>query len=185
MNLPEIAAKASAEVTRALARSLPDQAEAMAAPILNARKIAVHGLGREGLMMKALAMRLFHMGLDVHVVGEMTVPHIGDGDLLIISAGPGHFATLVALLNEAKKAGAQTMCLTAEPLGTVPMASDHVIHLAAQTMASDQGDTGSILPMGSLYEAVMFMFFEVLVLYLRETRGVTADDMRAFHTNME
>lgn len=185
MNLSEIAIQASADVAEALALALPDQAEAMATPILNAGKIALHGLGREGLMMKALAMRLFHMGLDVHVVGEMTVPFIGDGDLLIVSAGPGHFETVLALVNQAKKAGAQTMCITAEPLGVVPKAADHVIHLAAQTMANDQSDTGSILPMGSLYEAVMFMFFEVLVLYLRDMRGVNPTAMRAFHTNME
>ena len=52
-------------------------------------------------------------------------------------------------------------------------------------MATDQSDSGSILPMGSLYEAVMFMFFEVLVLYLRDMRGVNSENMRAFHTNME
>ena len=185
MNLSELATKACAEVAEALAHALPDQAEAMAAPILNARKIALHGLGREGLMMKALAMRLFHMGLDVHVVGEMTMPYIGKGDLLIVSAGPGHFETVLALVNQAKAAGAQTMCITANPVGAVPMAADHVIHLSAQTMATDQSDSGSILPMGSLYEAVMFMFFEVLVLYLRDMRGVNSENMRAFHTNME
>ena len=185
MNLSDLAAKANAEVGEALSQALPDQAEAMARPILNARKIALHGLGREGLMIKALAMRLFHMGLDVHVVGEMTVPQIADGDLLIVSAGPGHFQTVLALVNQAKTAGAQIMCITANPLGVVPMAADHVIHLAAQTMANDQKDTGSILPMGSLFEAVMFMFFEVLVLHLRDIRGVTPQDMRGFHTNME
>ena len=47
---------------------------------------ALHGLGRDGLQMKGLAMRLFHLGLDAHVVGEMTTPPVGTGDLLICSA---------------------------------------------------------------------------------------------------
>jgi 6-phospho-3-hexuloisomerase len=185
MNLTEIAAKASTEVAEALSLALPDQADAMATLILNASKIALHGLGREGLMMKALAMRLFHMGLDVHVVGEMTMPYIGKDDLLIVSAGPGHFETVLALVNQAKKAGAQTLCITADPLAAVPTAADHVIHLAAQTMANDQDGPASILPMGSLYEVVMFMFFEILVLNIRDMRGINPEDMRAFHTNIE
>ena len=35
-------------------------------------------------------MRLFHLGLDVHVVADMTVPPIGEGDLLFVSSGPGN-----------------------------------------------------------------------------------------------
>lgn len=31
------------------------------------RRIAVYGVGREGLAMKGLAMRLYHMGLQVRV----------------------------------------------------------------------------------------------------------------------
>jgi 6-phospho-3-hexuloisomerase len=70
-------------------------------------------------------------------------------------------------------------------LAAVPTAADHVIHLAAQTMANDQDGPASILPMGSLYEVVMFMFFEILVLNIRDMRGINPEDMRAFHTNIE
>ena len=51
-------------------------------------------------------------------------------------------------------------------------------------MASDAHAT-SILPMGSLYEALMFLFFELLVLDLRDHMGVAPDAMRANHTNLE
>jgi D-arabinose 5-phosphate isomerase GutQ len=49
----------------------------LASALLAARRVVLHGLGREGLQMKGLAMRLFHLGLDAHVVGEMTTPAIG------------------------------------------------------------------------------------------------------------
>ncbi|MEM1283787.1 MAG: 6-phospho-3-hexuloisomerase [Pseudomonadota bacterium] len=184
-SLKALADKAVGEVGAVLKAALPGQAEAMATPLLAAKRIALHGLGREGLMMKALAMRLVHMGLDAHVVGDMTMPPVGVGDLLVVSAGPGHFSTIAALTEIAKDAGASVMCVTAEPAGAVPAAADHVIHLPAQTMANDQGKTASILPMGSLFEAVQLLFFEVLVLHMRAKLDLSADAMRANHTNLE
>lgn len=185
MSLKDDAAKALAEVGQVLGAALPDQIEAMAPPIRAANRIALHGVGREGLMMKSLAMRLFHLGLDAHVVGDMTTPPLDTGDLLIVSAGPGHFSTIAALVEVAAQAGATTLCITAEPSGAVPAAVDHVIHLPAQTMANDRDGPTSILPMGSLYEAAQFMFFEMLVLHLRDTMGMSPDAMRANHSNLE
>ena len=57
--------------------------------IVAAKRIVVFGLGREGLQMRGFAMRLFHMGRDVAVWGNMTTPALGEGDLFIASAGPG------------------------------------------------------------------------------------------------
>jgi 6-phospho-3-hexuloisomerase len=136
-------------------------------------------------MMRALAMRLFHLGLDAHVVGDMTTPPLGEGDLLIVSAGPGHFSTVAALVDVAKAAGARTACVTAQPSGAVPAACDLVLVLPAQTMADDVGGPVSVLPMGSLYEGVQYVVFELLVLALRDRIGETAKTMRARHTNLE
>ena len=164
-----------------------DQAsfESFAQAIAAAKTIALHGLGREGLQMKGLAMRLFHLGLDAHVVGEMTTPPVGAGDLLICSAGPGDFASIAALNKIAKDAGAKTAIVTAQPSSNLAKNADHVLHIPAQTMADDQGAKTSVLPMGSLFELSQMLVFELLVLRLREIKGETAASMRARHTNLE
>jgi 6-phospho-3-hexuloisomerase len=59
--------------------------------IAAANKITLYGVTREGLQIKGFAMRLFHLGLRAAVVRDMTTPHLGAGDLLILSAGPGGF----------------------------------------------------------------------------------------------
>ncbi len=160
--------------------------ETLTDAIVAANRIALHGVGREGLMMKALAMRLFHLGLQAHVVGDMTTPPLGGGDLLLVSAGPGHFGTVAALVETASAAGARTACFTAQPGGAVPKACDLVVLLPAQTMADDRRPAAaSVLPMGSLYEGVQFIAFELLVLRLRDRLGETAETMRARHTNLE
>jgi 6-phospho-3-hexuloisomerase len=153
--------------------------------IVGAKRIALHGLGREGLQMQGLAMRLFHMGLDAHVVGSMTTPHVGKGDLLIVSAGPGDFATIQSLVSIAKAAGVGTAVVTAQSASALARNADVVLHIPAQTMANDQTGAGSILPMGSLYEVSMMLSFELIVLKLRQRLGETPKTMRMRHTNLE
>jgi 6-phospho-3-hexuloisomerase len=116
----------------------------------------------------------------------MTTPPLGPGDLLLVSAGPGNFATVAALVGVAKEAGATTACITAQPQGAVPRACDVVLHLPAQTMADDQGPAAtSVLPMGSLYEGAQYLVFELLILRLRDRLGAAPDVVRARHTNLE
>ena len=112
-----------------------------------ARRIVCYGVGREGLMMRALAMRLYHAGLDAHVVGDMSCPPVGAGDLLVVSAGPGGFSTVDGLIGVAKQAlCARVACVTARPEGTAAMASDRILPIPAQTMASDKGDAAILNP---------------------------------------
>ncbi|PZQ99871.1 MAG: 6-phospho-3-hexuloisomerase [Cereibacter sphaeroides] len=154
--------------------------------IAHAGRIAIYGVGREGLMMRALAMRLYHLGLDAHVVGEMSTPPVGPGDLLIVSSGPGGLSTVEALIGVAKAAGARVLCITAQPKGPAPMASDRILVIPAQTMADDQTPApASILPMGSLFEGAQFLAFELIVLALRDRIGADPAAMRARHTNLE
>lgn len=185
MTISEMNEKAVAELTAVIERIDPNQVEALIRALADAKRIALYGVGREGLMMKALAMRLYHMGLDAHVVGDMTTPPVGQGDVLLVSAGPGYFSTVEALMGVARHAGAKTGCFTAQPDGPVPAGADLVMVLPAQTMADDTTGPTSFLPMGSLYEGVQYLFYEYLVLLLRDRLGVKPENMRAYHTNLE
>jgi len=180
-----MARRALSEIGAVLDRIAADTSSRMGDEILAARRIACYGVGREGLMMKALCMRLMHLGLDAHVAGDMTTRPVGSGDLLIASAGPGTFSTVVALLGVARQAGARTMVVTAQPAGPAPAMADVVIELPAQTMADDQGGSSSLLPMGSLYEAVQLVFFDLISILLRDRTGQSPGLMRARHTNLE
>ena len=182
--LPELAEGALNELEAVFAALSPDAAEPLLDNLLQANRVALYGVGREGLMMRALTMRLFHLGLDAHVVGDMTTPPLGTGDLLIVSAGPGGFSTVNALLSVAKGAGAKTLLLTAQPGGDASALADTVVVLPAQTMADDQAKPG-ILPMGSLFEAAQLIFFDLVTLLLRDRLGQDAEELRARHTNLE
>lgn len=172
---------------RTVADRLNDAAVDRACEMISrARKVVVFGGGREGLQIRGFAMRLFHLGRDVAVVGDMTAPAIGPDDLFMATVGPGEISTAVALLQVAKEAGATILVLTAQPTGRAATFADFVLVIPAQTMANDRGpDASAVLPMGSLYEGALFIVFEVMVAKLSAMLGVSPEAMRANHTNLE
>jgi len=183
--MTELANRALDELRAVFAALSPEATETLVREALRANRLALYGVGREGLMMKAFAMRLFHLGLDAHVVGDMTTPPLEAGDLLLVSAGPGSFSTVLALMGVAEGAGARTLVVTAQPGGEAAARADAVVHLPAQTMADDTGEVPSVLPMGTLFEAAQLLFFEFAVLELRSRLGRSPEDLRRRHTNLE
>jgi 6-phospho-3-hexuloisomerase len=185
-NLKEYSDKINEEVTAVLSRVDLQQMKTLLDLIQGAHRIALYGGGREGLMIRALAMRLFHLGYEVSVVGDMTAPFLTNGDLLILSVGPGYVSTVDALRSVAQRDGATVICLTAQPDGETARAADKIVYLPAQTMADDtERKVTSVLPMGSLYELALFVFNEIVVLELLKRTGKTFGQARDRHTNLE
>ena len=185
MTFSELAAQATAELRAGCAAVSEVELDALAQAITQARCIVAYGCGREGLMMQALAMRLYHLGCDIHMQGDMSCPPVGPGDLLLVSCGPGSLSTVAALIGQAKKAGATIACITAEPNGPDPQRADLLLVIPVQTMARDQAAPTSVLPMGSVFEGAIFLIFELLVLSLRSKMHESPETMRRRHTNLE
>lgn len=184
-SLSDLARRAIADLNGVVAAMPDDAADDLIEAILAARRICLYGAGREGLALRGFAMRLFHMGLDAHVVADMTTPPVGPGDLLIVTAGQGWLPTAETFMAIAKEAGARSAIVTAQPDGRASKKADVRLVIPAQTLANDRGDAVSILPMGSLFEISEAIVFELIVLKLRDRTGETADTMRARHTNLE
>ncbi|MQM03017.1 hypothetical protein Taro_035792 [Colocasia esculenta] len=175
--------------------------EEIAASAGRGNRVFVHGVGREGLMLRAFCMRLYHLGVAAHPVGDVTTPPAAPGDLLLASAGPGGFSTVGAICGVARAAGARVVLLTAQPESgsEARRCADRVAFLPAQTMADAEdeeavGDNGEgkesggpsvRLPMGSLYEGAAFVLFEMVVCRLEVVLGCTPQEMRSRHTNLE
>ena len=154
--------------------------------IAGANTTVVFAGGRERLQIMGFAMRLYHMGVPVAVEGDMTTPPVGEGDLFIVTCGPGEISTALALMGVAKAAGATILFITAQPDSPGGALADYILTLPAQTMADDQGEQRtSVLPMGSLFEGALFVLFEVMILKLIDRLGITPEEMRARHTNLE
>ncbi|MGC8880019.1 MAG: 6-phospho-3-hexuloisomerase [Anaerolineae bacterium] len=184
INTYEKAREILAEIDRVLARVDEKQITQLCDAIQRARHIFIHGLGREGLVMRAFAMRLMHLGLKVAVVGDVTAPPIGPGDLFLVSCGPGRLATIQALVEIARRAGGQVAVITAQPKAPVAQEADIVVYLPAQTMAEREMSSSSQV-MGSAFEQSMWILLDALVPCLQAALGQSAEDLRRRHTNLE
>ena len=174
------------ELGDVLARVYEDRIDAACRILADAKQIVAYGCGREALQVRGFAMRLHHLGLPVSLVGDMTTPPLGAGDVFLVSSGPGETSTVLALMRVARAAGATVLLLTAQPRGSAAALSDFTLLVPAQTMADDQGpEKTSVLPMGSVFEGALFLLFEVMVLKLKSMTGQSSEAMRARHTNME
>ena len=79
--LSDLALGALRELSGVFARMPNDCADELIDAIITARKIVLFGCGREGLQMRGLAMRLFHLGRDATVWGDMSMAYkIAGGD---------------------------------------------------------------------------------------------------------
>jgi 6-phospho-3-hexuloisomerase len=176
--------RALQEVAEAV-RSVPESEIArIVDDLLAARRIACYAGGREGLVMRGLVMRLFHAGLDVHYVGDMTTPAVGPGDLVVLSCGPGRISMVEALAGVARRDGARVLYLTAQPRTPPAGLADRVVHIAAQTMADDRNSAGA-LPMGSAYEIALFVLVDLITNEVRRRRSESVEELRTRHTNLE
>jgi 6-phospho-3-hexuloisomerase len=173
-----------AEIDRVLAGVDEQQVDDLLQAITGSRQVIVYGLGREGLVMRSFAMRLMHLGVATAVVGDMTTPPAGRGDLFLVSCGPGYLATVDALMGVAQAAGARVAMLTAQPGAGLARRADQLLVLPAQTMAEQEGSSSG-QAMGSAYEQAMWVLFDALTPMLQVRLGQSVAEMRARHTNLE
>ena len=153
--------------------------------LLQADRVFVFGQGRTGYMTRAFAVRLMHLGMDVHFVGDTTTPPITPRDLCLVNSGTGgtRFAYHVAVA--AKEAGARLATITAHPEARIGKLADIVLRIPAPTKGERFGPAASKQPAGSLFEQTLMIVLDGLVLVLMERLGHTSHSLLQRHANIE
>jgi 6-phospho-3-hexuloisomerase len=173
------------EIGAALARVDPAQVDALVVELLAAGEVVLAGVGREGLAGRALAMRLVHAGLRAHWVWDDTTPAVGPGDLVLVVSGSGAIGHLDHVAQRALAAGARLAVVTAEPTGRTATRADVVLWLPAAAYGASGDVVPSVQPMGSLFEQVALVTFDLLVSDLAERQGLGPDALASRHRNVE
>jgi len=174
------------EIGSALAQVPEESSTRLIGLILQAKRVFVAGAGRSGLMMKAFAMRLMHLGLTVHVVGETTTPGIGSADLLLIGSCSGETDSLLACARKAKKKGSALVLVTGYASSSIGVLADVIANIPASTpKVASAGSPLSKQPMGTCFEQSLLVYLDALILQLMEKAGQDAENMFARHANLE
>ncbi|RLF17208.1 MAG: 6-phospho-3-hexuloisomerase [Thermoprotei archaeon] len=158
------------------------------------KKVLVIGAGRSGLVGRAFALRLLHMGFQVFVYGDTIVPAINKGDLVIAISGSGLTASVVLAAKTAKKVGAKVVAVTSHrhsPLGRI---ADFVVFVPGRTKIAKEhdyyvrqilGQHEPLTPLGTLFEISAMVLLDSVVTELMRRLELTEEEMRARHANIE
>ena len=147
-------------------------------------RIFVAGAGRSGLVLRMAAMRLMHLGFDVHIAGDTTTPAIRSGDLLLLASGSGTTSGVVRAAETASKAGARIAVYTTNATSPLAELADVVVIIPA-AQKTDHGSTLSLQYSGSLFEQVLFLVAEAVFQTLWDNDATPAEELWLRHANLE
>jgi 6-phospho-3-hexuloisomerase len=164
--------------------------------LLDANRIYVIGAGRSGLVAKAFAMRLMHLGLHSYVVGETITPSMKSGDLLVAFSGSGQTKTVAELSETAKAIGGKICLVTSKKESRIGKIADNIVVLESQRdevkdesaefeIRQMKGEHKSFAPMGTLFETTAMVFADAIISALMEITHCDLDDLRDRHANIE
>jgi 6-phospho-3-hexuloisomerase len=148
-------------------------------------RVFVVGDGRSGLMARAFAMRLMHLGLVAHVVGETCTPPVKADDLVIAVSGSGTSEIPLHVARSAKAHGAAVLAMTTDPQSPLAALADHVVQIPAATKHRRAGETASVQPLSSLFDQSLLIVCDSIALRLAQRRDIDNDRARAGHANTE
>jgi 6-phospho-3-hexuloisomerase len=181
--LEQIMTEVAACVRQVSAESLDQAGELME----SSPRVFVAGAGRSGLCMRALAVRLMHLGKTVYVTGETSTPSIMGADLLVLGSGSGRTAGLLTMAGQAKRLGAKILLFTTDTASPLAELADLRVIIPAPSLnaAEDVRSRLSIQPLGTLFEQSLLILCDSLILGLMQRTGVSAAQMLERHANLE
>ena len=182
---------------RSIANGISDQAtEKFIRELLNAKRVYVVGAGRSGLVAKAFAMRLMHLGLQAYVVGETITPALNRGDVIVIFSGSGRTNTVADLAETAKQIGGRICLITSNADSRIGKIADSIViieqHRDAVTDEAAEfevrqmmGDHKSFAPLGTLFETASMIFADAVISRMMEITKTDESALKNRHTNIE
>ena len=169
--------------------------KAMLQKIIDGNQIFVMGAGRSGLVAKAFAMRLMHLGFSVYVVGETTTPAVLPQDVVIAISGSGETRTIADLGKLAKDIGSTLITITSKKDSTLGRISDIAVIIPSKTKNDPdeagylerhmRGDYKKMPPLGTTFEITALVFLDSVVSQLIMLTGASEAELKSRHTNIE
>ncbi len=169
--------------------------KAMLQKTVDGNQVFVMGAGRSGLVAKAFAMRLMHLGFSVYVVGETTTPAVLPQDVVFAISGSGETRTIADLGKLAKDIGSTLITITSKKDSTLGRISDIAVIIPSKTKNDPdkagylerhmRGDYKNIPPLGTSFEITALVFLDSVVSQLITLTGASEAELKSRHTNIE
>jgi 6-phospho-3-hexuloisomerase len=168
--------------------------------MLAARRIYVAGAGRSGLVSRAFAMRLMHIGFESYVIGETITPGFSEGDTIVAFSGSGETNSIFDICETAKELGGRVCLITATEDSRIARIADckvllgHQEHSATdipsqyevrQIVGQYKSISTSFAPLGTLFETAALIFSDAIISALIESRHCNLDEVQGRLSNVQ
>ncbi|MDD1682378.1 MAG: SIS domain-containing protein [Methanoregula sp.] len=199
-DIPLFMEQMAESIRKTTARLDREQISAFFQRMLAAERVYVAGAGRSGLIARAFAMRLLHLGFEVYVVGETVTPALKPGDTLVVFSGSGETHSMATICSTVKGLGGFICLITASPDSTMSRIADCVLNLGDLT-GYYRGDASSFdvrqmtgqyrsvaaafAPLGTMFETLALVFSDAVISALMEAKKEGALELKGRLTNME
>lgn len=145
-------------------------------------RIFVYGAGRSGLVAKAFAIRLVHLGFQTFVIGETITAPVQKGDLVVIISGSGETIPAVMTAEIANNLGAHVVSITAKKKSKIAKFANVTLFISA---TCNEEERKKYAPLGTLFEASVWILLDGLIADLLDSKNETEEVMRSRHATLE
>jgi len=147
-----------------------------------ANRIFVYGAGRSGLVAKAFAIRLVHLGFQTFVIGETIGAPVKKHDLVFLVSGSGETIPAVMTAEIAHNIGAKVIVVTGKKTARITRFADLVIPLSVEC---EDKLRRQCAPLGTLFEASAWILLDSIISELMKKKGETEESMRSRHATLD
>jgi 6-phospho 3-hexuloisomerase len=145
-------------------------------------RIFVYGAGRSGLVAKAFAIRLVHLGFQTFVIGETITAPVKKGDLVMIISGSGETLPAVMTAEIAYNLGANVISITGKKKSEVAKFANLTLYISA---TCNELNRKKYAPLGTLFEASVWILLDGIIADLLNSKNESEEAMRSRHATLE
>lgn len=173
------------EIKSVLEKIKPEIVDEFTGILRSGARIFVLGEGRSGLMGKAFAMRLMHLGASVYAVGETITPAMKPGDVLVSISGSGTTQNVVLLSRKAKELGCPVVAVTADAESPLSATASYLVHVPAATKYRRESEPATVQPLGSLFDQCTHILLDAVCMRYAALQKQDHQEVLSRHSNLE
>lgn len=188
------------EIGRIIGEISDEEIKSFISEILQAKRIYIAGAGRSGLIGRAFAMRLMHLGLESYVVGETVTPAMDPGDFVVVFSGSGETNSMVDIAESAKALGGVLCLLTSHRNSSIGQLADVIVEIPVESLKEQEWPntfevrqlTGGykslshpLAAIGTLFETIAMVFSDAVIANIMDLRECGIEEMVARFSNIQ
>ncbi len=173
------------ELANSLGSINEEEIEKLIEIILSSRKVFFVGVGRVLLSLQAIAKRWAHLGIDTHIVGEITEPAITSEDVLIVGSGSGTTLFPAGIAQKAHHLGAKIIHIGSNPNSGLKDIACLMVRIPVRTKCYLKDEIDSLQPMTSLFEQTLLLLGDIVAKMIIDRKKLDMKELWQYHANLE